>query len=68
MEFIFGLLAGGLIVFLLVRRKKPSGTLVIDFSDPNKDIFRFEFDEDLNAIYSKKKILFNVRTINDSLE
>ena len=62
MEFIIGLIVGALVTYIYHSRQKVSGTFVIDFSDPMKDICRFEMDESLDAIYEKKQIILNVRT------
>lgn len=65
-SFIVGLIFGGIVMFMCGPRKKtkmnPSGTFVIDFSNPMKDVCRFELAEDLNSIYTKKQILLNVET------
>ncbi len=63
MEFLIGIFVGGLLFWLFVDRKKPSGTFVIDFSDVAKDVCRLELDEHLDDIYGKKSILLRVRTI-----
>lgn len=63
MDFIIGLLIGGLLFWLFFERRKPSGTFIIDFSDVNKDIITFELNESLNKIYSKKYVLFKVKSI-----
>lgn len=59
---IVGLVIGVSIGYISNKRVKPSGTFVIDVSDPMKDICRFEMDESLDAIYSKKQIMLNVKT------
>lgn len=70
MEYLFvlfvGILLGGLITyFAITKMTKPSGTFVIDLSDPMKDVCRFEMDESLDSIYSKKHIVLNVKTYAD---
>lgn len=65
MEFVIGMFVGGLVYWLFFERKKPSGTFVIDFTDPAKDVCRFEFDEDLNDIYMKRQIVLNVKVYED---
>lgn len=60
---IIGMIIGGAITYFTVKREmKPSGTFVIDVSDPMKDICTFELEESLDFIYSKKQILLNVKT------
>ena len=63
MEFVIGILIAGLLFWLFIVRKKPSGTFVIDTSDINKDLCTLELDENLNAIYSKKQITLRVKII-----
>lgn len=62
MEFIIGILVGGLLYYVFCERKRPSGTFVIDLSDPVKDVCKLELDENLDSIYSKKHIVLNVKT------
>ena len=62
MDFIIGILIGALLFYVFGERKKPSGTFVIDLSDPAKDVCRLELDENLNEIYEKKQIILNVKT------
>lgn len=61
MEFLIGIFVGGLLYWLFFEHKKPSGTFIIDFSDPDKDVFRLD-SLDLNDIYKKKRILLKVET------
>ena len=67
---IIGMVIGGGIIYFITLselkpRTKPSGTFVIDVSDPMKDICRFEMDESLESIYLKKQIILNVKTYDD---
>lgn len=59
------IIGGGITYFTIVSEHKPSGTFVIDVSDPMKDICRFEMDESLDSIYVKKQITLNVRTYGE---
>lgn len=78
MKFVCGLIIGVLIgivitVLLCLKNKnntrKPSGTFVIDFSDPVKDVCRLELEEDLNVLYSKDRMILNIKTYGeDSLK
>lgn len=68
MEFVIGILIGGLLYWLFLDYEKPAGTFVIDLSDPMKDVCRLELDEDINSIYEKKHIKLRVRTYGDSQE
>lgn len=62
MEFLIGIFVGGLLYWLFFEHNKPSGTFIMDFTDPDKDVFRLDLDEDLNDIYKKKQILLKVET------
>lgn len=44
---------------LIFFNHKPSGTLRIDHSNPEKDIYRFEIN-DFDALSKKKRIVINV--------
>jgi gas vesicle protein len=64
-----GLVIGAIITVLLYPSKKtvkPSGSFVIDFSDPLKDICRLELDESLETIYEKDQMILRVVKSNDS--
>lgn len=70
MDFLLPFILGGLIVFLISllrysRRPKPSGTFIIDFSDPMTDVCKLELSEGLNTIYQKKQIVLNIETYSD---
>lgn len=62
---IIGMIIGGGILYFYRPKPKPSGTFVIDLSDPLKDVCRFELDESLESIYAKKRMILNVKTYND---
>lgn len=65
---ILGLFVGAILAIILYPSKKPdkpSGTFVIDFSDPLKDICRLELDTDLNELYSKKQMILNIKTYGE---
>lgn len=71
MDFLLPFLLGGLLVFLITLlrysgKRKSSGTFIIDFSDPIKDVCKLELDEDLNSIYQKKQIVLNIKTYEDN--
>ena len=59
--FLIGVCVGVLIATIL-SSKKLSGTFIIDFSDPIKDICRLELDDNLETIYKKKRIVLKVQT------
>lgn len=59
---LIGNIFGGVITYLIIsKNKKPSGSFVIDISDPMRDICRLELDESLESIYSKDQIILNVK-------
>lgn len=60
--FIVGVLVGMTVIYITKPYDHPSGTFVIDLSDPLKDVCRIEFDESIDDIYMKKSIVLNVRT------
>lgn len=64
--FAVGLIVGCVITYYLtVKKVRPSGTFVIDLSDPMKDICRFEMEESLESIYAKKRIVLNIKTYGE---
>lgn len=48
-----------IVINLIFFNRKPSGTLRIDHSNPEKDIYRFEID-DFDALSRKTKITIKV--------
>lgn len=68
MEFLIGMIVGAALclAFFKLNKKKPSATFVIDFTDPIKDVCRFELEEDLDAISAKKQIIVDVKTLGIS--
>lgn len=57
--FISGFLFGAFTVCVLTKLKKKDGTLVIDQTNPHKDVIRFEID-DLDILSKKKEIVLKV--------
>lgn len=73
MQFICGLLIGlivGAVVTVILypskKFNKPSGTFVIDFSDPVKDVCRLELDDSLNELYAKKQMMLTIKTYGEN--
>ena len=62
MEFLIGIFVGGLLFWLLVDRKKPSGKVIIDFRDVGETPLTLKLDEHIDDIYRKKSILLKVET------
>lgn len=57
--FAMGFIIGVVITALIQRVKPTAGTLMIDHSDPDKDLYRFEV-EDLDGLSNKKRISLDV--------
>ena len=57
--FIAGILFGALLTCVGLKFKKKDGTLVIDQTNPSKDVIRFDIDN-LDILYKKKKIVLKV--------
>lgn len=62
MEFVIGIFVGGLLFWLFVDRKKPSGKIVIDFRDVAETPLTLKLDEHIDDIYRKKSIVLKVET------
>ena len=54
-----GAAVGGIASSIRYWRKRTAGTLRIDHSNPEKDIYRFEVD-DLDNISKKKEIILKI--------
>lgn len=65
MELLVGIFIGIAVTLLFsqIRFKKPSGTFIIDLSDPMKDICNLELSETLDSISMRKRIRLNVKVI-----
>lgn len=68
MEFVVGIFAGALLFWLFFGHKKASGTLVIDFSNPTKDVLRFDLNESLNTLCKKKHARVDIKFIESTQE
>lgn len=62
MDFLIGIFVGGLLFWLFVDRKKPSGKIIIDFRDIAETPLTLKLDEHIDDIYRKKSILLKVET------
>lgn len=62
MEFLIGIFVGGLLFWLFIDRKKPSGKIIIDFRDIAQTPLTLKLDEHIDDIYRKKSILLKVET------
>ena len=61
MDILLGIWIGAIIssIVLSLHYAKTHGTLKIDNSNPEKDVYRIEID-DLDKLSSKKRIVLNV--------
>lgn len=69
MEFVIGIFVGALLYWLFVdvrKRPKPSGSFIIDFSHPESETFRLEWDDSIHEIYTKKQVVLNVVVREDN--
>lgn len=57
--FVLGLIIGGLIVLIFHHRITASGELLIDHTDPEKDIYRINVN-DLDDLSKKKRVILKV--------
>ena len=57
--FVFGVCVGGLFAYAMTLVQAARGSLIVDFSDPNKDIFRFELDN-FDDLYEKDIVMCRV--------
>lgn len=55
-----GSLGGAYIGIEIYKMVNQFGTLVVDETDPNKDVFRIELDMDLNKVKKKDYIVLKV--------
>ena len=52
-------LVSSIVTVLIIFLKSVHGTLRIDRSDPNKDIYRLDLD-DLDVLTRKKRVILNI--------
>ena len=58
--FVGGMAVGILVVAIIHRLRTTVGTLLIDDSSPEKDIYRINID-DLDKLSSKKRVILKVK-------
>lgn len=71
MEFVIGIFVGALLCWLFVdvrKKPKPSGSFIIDVSNPEDETFRLEWDDSISEIYSKKYVILKIKVLEDSQE
>ena len=56
--YIFGILIGVIIAKLF---QKKDGELVIDLSNPEKDLYQLRFETPLEKLPNRKKVIFKVK-------
>lgn len=60
MEMLIGIVFGSIVTCILVQiRWRVTGTLKIDHSNPEKDVYRFEID-DLDNLDKRRHVLLKV--------
>ena len=57
--------AGILTVVIISSLKPANGVLLIDSSDPEKDIYRCVVNDDLEKLRTKRKVIFKVNNHAD---
>ena len=62
---LIGMISGFILGYIKFGRTKPSGTFVIDVSDPMKDICRLELGESLDSMFYKKSIVLTIEAHGD---
>ena len=65
MDFVIGIFVGAFLFWVLVERKKASGSFIVDLNDPMEETFRIEMYDSLGEICNKKQIFLNVKIITD---
>ena len=55
-----GLIVGAVIVFIFQRVRTAFGTLRIDRSNPEKDVYRFDINGDIVNLPRKKRIVLRI--------
>lgn len=58
--YLLGCLNAILFVHIYNNMRKPSGTFIMDFSNPEEEFCKLVMDEDLNSIYTKKSIILRI--------
>ena len=64
LAFILGIVAGHFGSKFLAMGDEKDGTLYIDCTDLDKDVYRFDI-EDIGKLTKKKSVSFNVEYISD---
>lgn len=65
-EFVIGILVGAFLFWVLVNHKKPSGTFIVNMTDPLDETFKLELYEGFETLCTKRKIHLDVQVHTDS--
>lgn len=60
MAFIIGIVVGAIIGNIVQNNRSASGTLKIDQSNPEKDIYRLVIDGKIEKLSKKKRVILKV--------
>lgn len=58
---IIGIVIGIMGGYLYLKEHSASGTFFINESDPEKDIFKLDFGENIDEVYEKRFIWMNIK-------
>ena len=59
LAFVMGIIVGSAIMFIFLWHINVAGTLKIDHSNPQKDVYRFVIDN-FDVLFKKKRIILRV--------
>lgn len=62
--FLIGLIIGAIVVSIFYRFRSSVGTLLIDHSNPEKDVYRLDVG-DFDALSTKKRVLLKIDNAAD---
>lgn len=57
---LIGIFFGFIISKIINKKKVATGTLKIDYSNPERDLFRLELNYEPDELATKKKVILNV--------
>lgn len=60
-SYIFGIMIGLVIMIIPKFLRKPDGELVIDLSNPDKDLYQLRFETPLEKLPDRKKVIFKIK-------
>ena len=65
MKFYVSFALGVAVGVLITSIKPTQGTLLIDRSNPEKDLYRFDVRGDIDQLHKKKRVVFKVNSHAD---